>query len=199
MLNLRPLAALSVFVALIGAPAGPAHADLYDTLYEKGIITKKDWVKAKAEREKLEALQQKMSRLPLPANKPNSDHDDTLDALYEKEVIAKEDWLKAKAGRVKQEASQQTTSSPPTPADKPDSGPPPPTDRDDALYEKGIISKEAWIKAKAEREKREAWQQKLSLLPILSDRFNVGLNVLDALAMFHPMHAESWCGWPMDD
>ena len=55
----------------------------------------------------------------------------------------------------------------------------------DILYEKGQLTKEEWLKAKADEEKAMApvekvseWQKKISSLPILSDRFNIGLNVL---------------------
>lgn len=55
----------------------------------------------------------------------------------------------------------------------------------DILYEKGQITKEEWLKAKADEEKAMApvekvseWQKKVSKLPILSDKFNIGLNVL---------------------
>ena len=55
----------------------------------------------------------------------------------------------------------------------------------DILYEKGQITKEEWVKAKADEEKTMApvekvseWQKKVSKLPILSDKFNIGLNVL---------------------
>lgn len=53
---------------------------------------------------------------------------------------------------------------------------------EDILYEKGQITKEEWLKAKADQEKSvgafEEWQKKVSKLPILSDRFNIGVNVL---------------------
>ena len=55
----------------------------------------------------------------------------------------------------------------------------------DILYEKGQLTKEEWLKAKADEEKAMApvekvseWQKKVSKLPILSDRFNIGVNVL---------------------
>lgn len=55
----------------------------------------------------------------------------------------------------------------------------------DILYEKGQLTKEEWLKAKADEEKAMApvekvseWQKKVSKLPILSDKFNIGLNVL---------------------
>ena len=55
----------------------------------------------------------------------------------------------------------------------------------DILYEKGQLTKEEWWKAKADEEKAMApvekvseWQKKVEKLPILSDRFNIGLNVL---------------------
>lgn len=56
---------------------------------------------------------------------------------------------------------------------------------EDILYEKGQITKDEWLKAKADAEKAMApvekvseWQKKVSKLPILSDKFNIGLNVL---------------------
>jgi hypothetical protein len=53
---------------------------------------------------------------------------------------------------------------------------------EDILYEKGQITKEEWLKAKADQEKSvgafEEWKKKVEKLPILSDRFNIGLNVL---------------------
>jgi len=56
---------------------------------------------------------------------------------------------------------------------------------EDTLYEKGIITKEEWLKAKADAEKATGpveklseWQKKVSSLPILSDKFNIGVNVL---------------------
>jgi hypothetical protein len=56
---------------------------------------------------------------------------------------------------------------------------------EDILYEKGQITKEEWLKAKADAEKAmgpiekiSEWQKKVSKLPILSDKFNIGLNVL---------------------
>lgn len=56
---------------------------------------------------------------------------------------------------------------------------------EDILYEKGQITKEEWLKAKADAEKTagpieklEEWQKKVSKLPILSDKFNIGVNVL---------------------
>lgn len=56
---------------------------------------------------------------------------------------------------------------------------------EDILYEKGQITKEEWLKAKAAAEKTmgpleklEEWQKKVSKLPILSDKFNIGVNVL---------------------
>ncbi len=56
---------------------------------------------------------------------------------------------------------------------------------EDILYEKGQITKEEWLKAKADVEKAmgpleklDEWQKKVSKLPILSDKFNIGLNVL---------------------
>jgi len=53
---------------------------------------------------------------------------------------------------------------------------------EDILYEKGQLTKEEWLKAKADQEKTvgvfEEWQKKVSKLPILSDKFNIGLNVL---------------------
>ena len=58
---------------------------------------------------------------------------------------------------------------------------------EDILYEKGQITKEEWLKAKADAEKAmgpiekiSEWQKKVSKLPILSDKFNIGLNVLQA-------------------
>lgn len=55
----------------------------------------------------------------------------------------------------------------------------------DILYEKGQLTKEEWLKAKADEEKAMApvekvseWQKKVSKLPILSDKFNIGVNVL---------------------
>ena len=55
----------------------------------------------------------------------------------------------------------------------------------DILYEKGQLTKEEWLKAKADEEKALApvekvseWQKKVSKLPILSDKFNIGVNVL---------------------
>lgn len=71
MLSLRPLAALVVIILLIGTLAGPALADRDDTLYEKGIITKDDWVKAKAEGEKQEDWRKKLSSLPILSDKFN--------------------------------------------------------------------------------------------------------------------------------
>ena len=57
---------------------------------------------------------------------------------------------------------------------------------EDILYEKGQITKEEWLKAKADAEKAagpleklDEWQKKVSKLPILSDKFNIGLNVMD--------------------
>lgn len=50
---------------------------------------------------------------------------------------------------------------------------------EDILYEKGQLTKEEWLKAKAEAEKAIGPQEKPNL-PILSDRFNIGLNVLQA-------------------
>jgi hypothetical protein len=53
---------------------------------------------------------------------------------------------------------------------------------EDTLYEKGLITKEEWIKAKADEEKSvgmvEEWKKKMEKLPILSDKFNIGVNVL---------------------
>ena len=56
---------------------------------------------------------------------------------------------------------------------------------EDTLYDKGVITKEEWLKAKADAEKASApfekldeWQKKVSKLPILSDKFNIGVNVL---------------------
>jgi hypothetical protein len=56
---------------------------------------------------------------------------------------------------------------------------------EDTLYDKGVITKEEWLKAKADAEKAAApfekldeWQKKVSKLPILSDKFNIGVNVL---------------------
>ena len=53
---------------------------------------------------------------------------------------------------------------------------------EDILYEKGQITKEEWLKAKADQEKSigalEEGQKKVSLLPILSDKFNIGVNSL---------------------
>ena len=56
---------------------------------------------------------------------------------------------------------------------------------EDILYEKGQITKEEWLKAKADQEKAAEptnamaeWQKKVSQLPILSDKFNIGVNAL---------------------
>jgi hypothetical protein len=56
---------------------------------------------------------------------------------------------------------------------------------EDILYEKGTITKEEWLKAKADAEKAmgpveklSEWQKKVAALPILSDKFNIGVNVL---------------------
>jgi hypothetical protein len=53
---------------------------------------------------------------------------------------------------------------------------------EDILYEKGQLTKEEWLKAKADQEKTvgvfEEWQKKVSQLPILSDKFNIGMNVM---------------------
>jgi len=53
---------------------------------------------------------------------------------------------------------------------------------EDILYEKGQITKEEWLKAKADQEKSvgaiEESQKKVSQLPILSDKFNIGVNSL---------------------
>src|SRR6266850_319377 len=58
---------------------------------------------------------------------------------------------------------------------------------EDILYEKGQITKEEWLKAKADQEKAAEptnsmaeWQKKVSQLPILSDKFNIGVNALQA-------------------
>lgn len=55
---------------------------------------------------------------------------------------------------------------------------------EDILYEKGQITKEEWIKAKADKEKETGalteWKQKIEKLPILSDKFNIGVNALQA-------------------
>jgi len=53
---------------------------------------------------------------------------------------------------------------------------------EDILYEKGQITKEEWLKAKTHQEKTvgvlEEWREKIAKLPILSDRFNIGMNAL---------------------
>ncbi len=55
---------------------------------------------------------------------------------------------------------------------------------EDILYEKGQITKEEWLKAKAEKEKETGalteWQKKVEKLPILSDKINIGVNALQA-------------------
>jgi len=54
---------------------------------------------------------------------------------------------------------------------------------EDILYEKGQITKEEWLKAKADQEKAgggsfEEWKKKVEKLPILSDKINIGVNAL---------------------
>ena len=53
---------------------------------------------------------------------------------------------------------------------------------EDILYEKGQITKEEWLKAKADKEKETGalteWQKRVEKLPILSDKFNIGVNAL---------------------
>src|SRR5256885_972260 len=55
---------------------------------------------------------------------------------------------------------------------------------EDILYEKGQITKEEWIKAKADKEKETGelteWKKRIEKLPILSDKFNIGVNALQA-------------------
>lgn len=67
----------------------------------------------------------------------------------------------------------------------------------DVLYEKGQITKEEWLKAKADKEKDAEptnnlaeWQKKVSQLPILSDKFNIGVNALQPQYFFQQAHVK---------
>ncbi len=56
MLRQRFLSTVGVFSLLFALFCSPAHAALEDILYEKGQLTKEEWLKAKADREKTEKL-----------------------------------------------------------------------------------------------------------------------------------------------
>lgn len=64
---------------------------------------------------------------------------------------------------------------------------------EDILYEKGQITKEEWIKAKAEKEKETGelteWKKRVEKLPIISDKFNIGVNALQAQFFNQDAHA----------
>ncbi len=82
---------------------------------------------------------------------------------------------------------------------------------EDILYEKGQITKEEWLKAKADADRAKAdaekatapvkelddWKKKVEKLAILSDRFNIGLNVLQV--QFLANEAESEAGGNSDN
>jgi phosphate-selective porin O/P len=74
---------------------------------------------------------------------------------------------------------------------------------EDILYEKGQITKEEWLKAKADQEKAAEptnamaeWQKKVSQFPILSDKFNIGVNALQAQFFSQDAHVTE--GSPQD-
>jgi hypothetical protein len=69
---------------------------------------------------------------------------------------------------------------------------------EDILYEKGQITKEEWLKAKADQEKSvaaiEEGQKKVSQLPILSDKFNIGVNSLQPQFFSQDAHVPEGSG-----
>lgn len=72
---------------------------------------------------------------------------------------------------------------------------------EDILYEKGQITKEEWLKAKADQEKSAEptnalaeWQKKVSQLPILSDKFNIGVNSLQPQFFSQDAHVPEGSG-----
>ena len=72
---------------------------------------------------------------------------------------------------------------------------------EDILYEKGQITKEEWLKAKADQEKAAEptnsmaeWQKKVSQLPILSDKFNIGVNALQPQFFSQDAHVKEGSG-----
>ena len=69
---IRPILVGVIGLAFLIASGAPAWADLEDVLMEKGTITKEDWLKIKAEKEKAQAKQEKGMGYSDPKGKDKS-------------------------------------------------------------------------------------------------------------------------------